>query len=392
MLVALGLVVLGLSQPLFLLLLWKFRINPGLTTSATDLGAIMGAIFTAGGLVVAIVSIYTMASIEKATSAAVEPLLAGIPQQIDARIRRFLEAYGFYTRAQSVANLSGYPTEGLQAIDDLIAKALSLEPTLTGVYAFTGTVYYRAAADMYWRDRVPEQFDRGYPLPSRDEFPAVTAKAVSWLMKALNRNDGDAREIAAQLAEVYGMMHASLHDTLRYVQLANKGVKTLPSGPSSLLMLFGACTKENEVLTLAHALGLQAPLPSEQIEALLLKEQPEVGDRTRATHELLTLLVVRRFELTAGRYPESPGIVRVLYGGPGQAMIQWRPRVQSGPVVQNDGIPAFGEVDPNTGFRASSRPIAIAELADQLAQQFYVLSTFTRDHFPERWDSRARTS
>jgi hypothetical protein len=383
-LVAIGLITLGLSQPLFLLFLWKLHIDPGLATSATDLGAIMGAIFTAGGLVVAIVSIYTMASIDKVTRQAVEPLLTVIPEQIDARIRRFLEAYGVYTRAQAVAGRGGFPPEALQHVDDLIAKVLALEPTLTGVHAFTATVYYVAAAMMYWRDRAPEQFERGYRLPSRDEFPAVTAKAVSWLAQALERNDGDAREAAAKLAEVHGMMHASIHDTLKYVRLANDGARLLPSGPSSLLMLFGACKNDDDVLSLARALDLQAPLSAQQIEALLLREQPEEGHSPRAEHEVLTLLVVLRFELHEGRYPESPGIIRVLYGARGQAMVTWLPRLQPGFVVQRDGIPPFGEVDQRTGYPTSSQPIAITELAGQLTRQFYVLSTFTRDHFPER--------
>lgn len=275
--VAIGLIAIGLAQPVFLIILWKFQINPGLSTSATDLGAIMGAIFTAGGLVVAIVSIYTMASIDKVTRQAVEPLLVAIPEQIDARIRRFLEAYGFYTRAQAVARRGGFPPEALQSVDELVAKALALEPTLTGIRAFTANVYYIAAATMYWRDRVPEQFDRGFRVPSRDEFPAVTAKAVSWLTQALERNDGDSGEIYAELAEVHGMMHASLHDTLKLVRLANEEARVLPSGPSSLMMLFGSCRSESDVMSLARALELQAPLDTQQIEALLLQEQPEPG-------------------------------------------------------------------------------------------------------------------
>jgi len=383
-LVIIGLVLLGLSQPLLLLTLWSLHIDPRLTTSATDLGAIMGAIFTAGGLVVALVSIYTMASIDKVTREAIEPVLAAIPDEIDSRTRRFLEAYGFYTRAQAAgAGRGGYPVMALQAVDDLIAKALVLEPTLTGVHAFAAKVYYMAAAMMYWRDRVPEQFDRGYQVPSRDEFPAITGKAISWLTQALDRGDGDSREIAAELAEVHGMMHASLHDTMKYVRLANDGATTLPSGPSSLMMLFGACKEETDVLTLARGLGLAAPLSRQQIESLLFEEQPEVGQTLRSEHELLTLLVILRFELRDGRYPESPGIIRVLYGADG-AMVTWRRRVQPGPVLQRDGIPPFGEVDPRTGSPASSQPIPIPQLAEQLERHFYVLSKFTRDDFPER--------
>lgn len=94
--------------------------------------------------------------------------------------------------------------------------------------------------------------------------------------------------------------------------------------------------------------------------------------------------MVLRFDRHEGRYPESPGIVNVLYGERGQAMITWRPRMQPGPMLQKDGIPPFGEIDPHTGHPTSSQPIALAELAEQLGQQFYVLSTFTRDRFPER--------
>lgn len=94
--------------------------------------------------------------------------------------------------------------------------------------------------------------------------------------------------------------------------------------------------------------------------------------------------LVRRFELSDGRYPESPGIVRVLYGAQDHAMIQWRSRIQPGLVVQNDGLPPFGEVDPSTGYRLSSQPIEFRRLAEGLEQRFYVISTFSRDKFPER--------
>lgn len=84
-----------------------------------------------------------------------------------------------------------------------------------------------AAAMMYWSDRDPEQFDQGYRVPSRDELREVTAKAVSWLAQALERNDGDTREIAAELAEVHGMMHASVDDKIKFVRLANEGAMIL---------------------------------------------------------------------------------------------------------------------------------------------------------------------
>ena len=384
-LVAIGLVMLGLSQPLLLLVMWKLNIDPKLAMSATDLGAIMGAIFTAGGLIVAIVSVYTMASIEKVTQQAVEPVLAAIPDQIDSRIRRFLEAYGIHARAQDAANAGGgYPTERLRAIDHLVHKALGLEPSLSGIYAFAGRTHYIAAAMMYWRDRVPEQFDNGYPLPARDEFPAILVKAAAWLTQALDRCDGDTGEIAAELAEVHGMMHASCDDAIGYVVRANSESRILPSGPRGLMMLFGCCRHESDLLELARVLDLDAPLTIPQIEALLLEHQPDPSAIPVTRREPVSLLVVLRFDFQDGRYPVSPGVVQVLYGPEGYAMVSWRPRKQPGPVVIRDGIPQFGPIDAQSGYPSAPPTISIAELAEQLAEQFYVIGTFARDRFPER--------
>lgn len=383
--IAVGLLALGVSQPLLLLLAWRLNIAPTFAMTAMDLGAIMGAIFTAGGLIVAIVSVYTMASIDKATRQAVEPVLATIPVAIDSRIRRYLEAYGMYTRAQDAATAGGgYPTERLRAIDHLVQKAIDLEPSLTGIYAFTGRTYYIAAAMMYWRDRVPEQFNSGLRLPEHGEFPAIASKATAWLTRALERHDGDAHEIAAELAEVQGMMHGSCADTMRYIVAANSDSTTLPSGPRSLIMLFGCCRDATDFTQIARALDLDVPLTVSQIEALLLEQQPDSSGLPVASYQPLSLLVLLRFGLDQGRYPVSPGVVQVLYGPEGHALVSWRCRVQPGSVILRDGIPQFGPIDTQSGYASVPPTISIAELAERLAGEFYVIGMFTGDSFPER--------
>lgn len=372
-------IALALSQPLFLLVIWYFKIDKGTIKDANELGSIMGAIFTAGGLIIAIVSIYTMASIESVAQRAVAPLFDQIPREIDARIRRFLEGFGYFTRAQGIVP-SGYSAEYLDTVESLVGRALEIAPTITGIYAFTSHVYYLATASMYWRERVPEQYVN-YPLPSALAFASVSARALWWSQQALERSDGEAGEIIGRLAMLSGMMHASIGATLSYVRRAREAGKPIEAVPSNLLKLLGSCSSQADIERLSRELDGGSPLDVGAIEALLLqnepKREPGAGVPLNDVANAAQLLVVRHFDVNDGRFPVSPGMLLILYGAPGKALARWRRRVQTGIVVQNDGIPSVGEIDPSTGASASPAPIAIDELAKELCRDFYVFSRFT---------------
>ncbi len=105
-----GIIALALSQPLFLVLVWWLRIPSSVVHTANDFGGIMGSVFTAGGLIVAIISVYALVNIEATSQRAVQPLLDKVPGQVSQRIRGFGEAYGHYLTAQSLIPAREYNT------------------------------------------------------------------------------------------------------------------------------------------------------------------------------------------------------------------------------------------------------------------------------------------
>jgi hypothetical protein len=378
--VLVAIIALALSQPLFLLLIWHFNIAPRQAMAANDLGALMGAIFTAGGLIVAIVSVYTMANLERVSREAVEPLFKEIPRQIDQKIRTFSESYGYYLRAQQAARAPGYSSETLQAIERFVTMAIDLEPKLNGIYAWTGRVYYIASALMYQRSLMPRLFDGGLRLPPSEQFPAVLGKALSWLKEAQRNVDGDQREVAAELAEVHGMMHSPLQEVLHYVEVANAGVgRTLPSGSASLAMLFRSATSKADVETLSRVLGINTTLTVDQIKQLL-SEHIHIPNMTAP----LQLLAIMKPGFPDLGNPVSPGMVRICWLGDGTtAFAEWLTRIQPGPNYRSDGIPPFDAPDDN-GYCAPPTAIPIDELLAKVIERFFIVSRLDWDHFPER--------
>jgi|HubBroStandDraft_6_1064221.scaffolds.fasta_scaffold187674_2 hypothetical protein len=135
----LGLAFVALSQPIFLLLVWLFRIPSDVVKTTNDFGGIVGAVFTAGGLIVAIVSVFTLLSVQQVVKDAIKPVADSIPKSVDERIGVFLEAYGYFLNAQRITSLE----EGaLEAFDREFHSAISLQPRITGIYAWRARKYY----------------------------------------------------------------------------------------------------------------------------------------------------------------------------------------------------------------------------------------------------------
>lgn len=365
--------VLAIAQPVFLLLAWKFNIAPTQITTATDLASIMGAIFAAGGLVVALVSIYTMANVQSVAQNAVEPLLADIPKQIESRIERALDAYTCFTQAKE-RQKDRFST--LDEIEELIDRALTLEPMIRGVCAWTGEQYHATAGRMYAEERaqkgylgrleLPDGTEEG--LPDRETFPALIAKAASWLERAYARHDGDQQQIAMQLAEVYGMMHSPSRATLHWLGKAAEGGRQLPIHAYSLLYLFGSCHDQSDREKLRSALKIESPLSANAIKLLV---------ESRAAGAPLPLIVMPRNERRVDD-PVVPGIVYIYPIGDGKesalkGQALWFLAFQPGRLRQRVGIPPIGAVDA-TGVQPQADPIPIDELLKAVVDRFYVVS------------------
>jgi hypothetical protein len=128
-----------LVQPMTLLLASGLKISPSSFQSASELASIMGAIFTSGGLVVALLSLYTMANVDKASEDAVERKFHAVPERIDERIRTFMEAYFYLEEARRL--WSQYKYQELPAIENFVLRAEETEPTLRNLNTWIGKLF-----------------------------------------------------------------------------------------------------------------------------------------------------------------------------------------------------------------------------------------------------------
>lgn len=379
-LVLIGIIAVALSQPLMLLLVWHFHIAPNQVMGTVDLGAIMGAVFTAGGLIVAIVSVYTMVNVETVTKNAIDAVLAQLPKQIDARIRHFLEAFEKYQQAQNLVERYGF--ELLGEIEDNITAALNLEPTLTGPRSWLGHTYYQAAGLMYLRKRTPGDVTyaplQGALRLPRMDLSALTNKAAQWLTSAARHNDGSSAEVFAELAQVYGMMGGRCADAVTLVAKANAESTRLPREAPSLLFLFGCCQSENDVKELGGVLGLRAPLTADDIVALAEKYYAE----RESIANPLYLIVVPRPGLGFDD-PHTAGIVTIydLQVPAVTAAAQWVTAAQTpGTVIRKSGIPQL--TYDEHGAQQPQAHLPLRELAVKLNERFFVVAQFRWERFP----------
>jgi hypothetical protein len=380
-LVALGLLLVAASQPLFLLLANHLAVSESTITAANDLAAIMGAVFTAGGLVIALVSIFTMLNIDRVARDATAPLIEDIPKQIELRMQSYLKAYGMFLEAKGLAEREALLTQRqLAIVDGLVENAAALEPSISGLYSWIGYQYYCAAAESFLVRTAYDLVGKAFPnAASADELPAIASRAIHWLETALTRNDGRASEIYAQIAELNGMLGAPASRIGSLVTKANRVDRTLPSGTTSLAFLFASCTDESEVKDLASLLGVSAPLGSEQIiEAINAKR-----DLAPMRNAVMLLAIPKPF--FANGKPFSPTCLVVLHQeGATKGRVSWIPRAQRGPVLQHDTYPAT-EYDDR--FVVVAQPLAaIDEIVSAVLDRFIVIAEWstTTDTFPER--------
>ncbi len=137
-----ALALLVLMQPVLLLIAAHYGIASSFQT-AGELASLMGAIFTAGGLIVALVSLYTLANVDRVVRDGVKAALESIPQQLDERIRSFLDAYTSFREAQDLWGQSQF--SALPQIEERLLRAEDIEPTLRDLRRWSGRVFYEAA-------------------------------------------------------------------------------------------------------------------------------------------------------------------------------------------------------------------------------------------------------
>jgi hypothetical protein len=375
--------LIALTQPIYLLVAWYFKIEPSVMTTANELSPILGSVFTAGGLIIALVSIYTMANVEAVANRTVERRLEPVPAQIKTSIRNYLEAYGYFTEAQDLLRDNDF--NRLPAAERLLRTATTHEPDLVGLYPWAGRAYYTAAACIFSRQRSvnPLMFPEAR-CPDASQFAGIVSKANWWLTGAYQRDDGDHREIAMQLAEVLGMTHGDLGEVLRWLQAARDDDGRLPFvGNFSKLFLFGACKDESDIDVLASRLEMNPSLSVNDIKEYIAAD---VGKNPRASQ--LPIIAIPR-PIVVASPPPRPGIVGVRYvpSGEGTAaqngFASWYAEHNApGPIFQQT-YPRIEERPADAG--GPYQPMMpIDDLLKEIAEMFFLIAPWRSAYFPER--------
>jgi hypothetical protein len=356
--VGIALVAFVLLQPILILIAVHYHIAPSFQT-AGELASIMGAIFTASGLIVALVALYTQANIEKVAKGAVTSAVNKTTAKINERIQTFLDAYSAFTSAKTLWHNIIY--DGISEIEEYIAEAEEMEPSLRGLDTWMGEVYFKTARYLHFRST-------GYSNVNLDRLinitlPLAATKGIQHLQGALDRNDPtmDAA-YALELAELYALQGESSRAVAHRVRHA-KELGVLPSMDAEIaLTLFSACKRRDDLLHILDAYET-VPMTGDQILAHCRTHLPQRGQgRAR-------FVVFADAPQELQNPPMNPTVLDVLSVAEdwSTARVQWRSAEQSNIY---GGNPPMGEYDVHSGTQQPPGFVAMDVLLPELMAAF----------------------
>ncbi|MGA8475092.1 MAG: hypothetical protein WB681_08500 [Candidatus Cybelea sp.] len=354
--IGIALVAFVLLQPVLILIAVHYHVAPSFQT-AGELASIMGAIFTASGLIVALVALYTQANIEKVAKAAVTSAVNKTTAKINERIQTFLDAYSAFTSAKALWHNIIY--DGISEIEEYIAEAEEMEPSLRGLNTWMGEVYFKVARYLHFQDT-------SYINPQRlisITLPLAATKGIQRLQDAIDSNDPtiDAA-YALELAELYALQGESSGAVAHRIKRA-KELGVLPSMDAEIaLTLFSACKRRDDLLHILDAYET-VPMTGDHIMAHCRTHLPQRGQgRAR-------FVVFADAPQDLQHPPFNPTVLDVFTVAEDwtSARVQWRSAKQSNIY---GGIPAMGEYDVHSGTQQPPGFVAMDVFLPELMAAF----------------------
>lgn len=178
---------------------------PASRVPVSELGSIMGAVFTVGGLVVALISIYSFSTIRREVENGVSQARHEFQGETEQQLLKIVTAYDMYVRARM--------NVGPQGAETLIREGLSIYPNLKGAAYFLATEYHKGARSSF-RKRQLERPNNSWFIADVASPEASAHKAIEWLKEARDRADGPDHHISAMLAESFGILGPSCRDEI----------------------------------------------------------------------------------------------------------------------------------------------------------------------------------
>jgi hypothetical protein len=359
------LVVLVLLQPALLLLAAHYGVISSFNSEA-ELASIMGAIFTAGGLIVALVSLYTLWNVNQVVENAVDASMAAVPRQVDERIRTFLDAYSSFREAQDM--WARYQFAGLTEIEELILRAEAIEPTLVDLRVWSGLLFFQAARGSYLREYVGDGTYSG--CPDKAVRPALAMKALQRLEADFAGAPGGSAAAALRIAQMHALL-GDLPAVSRWVKRSHDiGGSTSLEGVAALTLM-AACRSTQDARRVLNAYGATAMSASDISTAA----------KNGASGIRHFVVVIDSPEALQNR-PTNPAVVTLrTVDNWNSAFMEWRAVAQRIVGTLHGGMPSFGKWDEQMGGQDNPPFESLDALLAKASEQFMFVCPYNYEPF-----------
>ncbi len=363
----------------------------------------MGAIFTAGGLVVAMVSLFTLWSVDQRARVAAETAVDELREQTDHQLEHRISAYDLFTQARAKRQMAQFAAAAAEAFgdqkevmlrrlsgvnlpsladagqwleinvltsldeaEDLIQQAVETAP-IRGARTWLASELYETVIREFIQYHAAGPGDVRAPAPA----PSRLHRAAKWLELAIREDARDGAHHAwfqRLLADVYGMMGDLYEEMVAELQRGlRSGEMPHPHPEWSVVCLCHGCGPvEDRLKYVGSLLKVDIPWSADRIRVLFDK-----AEQDRPGGALQQVWVLNRPGLlpSPGDSPLSPALVTLHPRGPGRGSAMWLPVRQAGPTVRRAGIPPI--VDDGTQHQPD---MPLDELLPQFHDRFFVLA------------------
>lgn len=381
--IAAGFGILGAVEALWIFLAHVWNVPASATAL---LGGIMGAIFTAGGIVVAMVSLYSLSSVARTARSEVREGLRRSLDKFDQRMQEHIHAYDRFAQAKllrmafpyepnpskpvggratglvpdAVVWLSEPAVENLVEAEILIEKALSTAP-VRGVSFWVAQQFYETVVRAFVRLHAAEPATTTLRLP----LEALLSRTVYWLTEALGSQDSDAPTLRLMQADAFGMLGDTRRAREALLAATRKGPWAHPRPGWGLACLAHAWAPTQEGLEeLGRLIGYELPWTTDRIARAFRDEGGPAALRVRD----LWAVVKRASGPPEADMPLSPFRMRVCPKGNDEAFVQWAPAAQPDPATLIAGILAPARDGTNR-----QEPLPVAAVVAQISERFFII-------------------
>jgi tetratricopeptide (TPR) repeat protein len=264
------------SSLIVIFLLWLAHIT-GLTVgddgnAISVLGGIMGAIFTAGGIVVALVSVLSQIQLQDR-----------VKQEIDEARRRLREDFNTVLRKEFELEIHKQVTgllsffqaanrEDWEQAEKLTTQALQSYPELEGARSFLG-IRIAQQIEFHFSLLLPPQ--RSLPPQFQQRLiPPPNSRAIHWLEDALSLHEDPEHQVSLHLALIYSYDgdYTRMLERLEILKDDQAALEYLRIA-HHLIMLLYACSG-NELSIRNVTQKIRYLLPSQEVVKEALKTTP----------------------------------------------------------------------------------------------------------------------